>query len=155
MNNIEDAVPSSAAPRTPSPRKRGRPKKNVAVEEHDPTVSMDHEIKRSLTLSSLSIDPCVFPPRSQDDISLSRPRSPSKIATDTTKTASTITKKEHLLYVTPPITFLTLKEVKDVGGLPEMANQLWLKHVHPAIFESRVIPAYLEVGTNYLWRILC
>lgn len=148
MDNIEDAVPSSSAPRTPSPRKRGRPKKNVAVEEHDPTVSMGHEMKKSLSLSSLSIDPVVFSPQSQEDISLSRPRSPSKTGTSTAKTASTITKKELLLHLTPPVEFLTLENVKDVGGLPEMANQLWLKHVHPAISETRVIPAYLEVGMN-------
>lgn len=165
MDNLkEDAVPLlDAAPKTPSPRKRGRPpKKGGAVEGQNAAaaaaaaISMGHDIKSPLSLSSLSLDPFVFSPPSQNfDIGPSPPRSPTRTITNTARTASTLTKKENLLYMTPPVTFLTINMVKDVGGLPEMTNRLWLDHVYPAISEIRVIPAYLEVGMNYLRTILC
>lgn len=146
---FEDAVPSSAAPKTPSPRKRGRPKKGVVVEEQDPAMAIGRDIKSPLGLSSLSVDPFVMSPQPQEaDISLSPPKSPSKTS-NVTRTASIITKKEKLAYMTPPSRFLTLREVKDIGGLPEMTSQLWLTHIRPALSETRVIPAHLEVGTNY------
>lgn len=148
MDIFEDAVASSAAPRPSSPRKRGRPKKGVAVEEQNPAIAKGQEIMSPTGLSGLSIeDPFVLSPRSQEpDINLSPPNSPSRTCSNTTTTVSTVLEREDLRYLTPPIKFMSIRQVKGVGGLPEMTSQLWLKHVHPAISESRVIPAYLEVG---------
>lgn len=111
---------------------------------------MAHDIKSPLSLSSLSIDPFVMSSRSQEaDIGSSPSRSSSKTVTSTTKTASIVVKKEMMAYVTPPAQFITVREVKDVGGLPEMTNQLRFNHVHPAMSQSRVIPTHREVRTNY------
>lgn len=110
MDIFEDAVPSTAVPTKSSPRKRGRPKKVDTVEEQNPAIAMGHNIKSPLTLSSLSIDSFMLSSRSQEaDISLSPKRSPSKTNTNTTRTASTVTKKEKLAYMTPPTRFITLE----------------------------------------------
>jgi hypothetical protein len=148
MDVFEDAVSSAEPPTTPSPRKRGRPRKAVVVNEQNPASLMHEDDGQSLvSLPSLATDSFVLPSMSQGaDRSYSPTKSPSK--TSTTRTASTVTKREKLAYLTPPTRFMTLEEVKDDGGLPEMASRLWLQHVQPALSETRVIPIHLEVGLD-------
>ena len=72
-------------------------------------------------------------------------KSPSK--STSTKTTTKVMKSRRMAYMTPPIEFLTLLELKDQGDIPEFVLRMWLDTIQPAVTRTKFIPSAFKVNS--------